>query len=143
MGRWKKLLLPLVLLLAACGSESSIDQEPAGQPSSLPAQITATPAKATEEPSPEPQNTLALPDLTEGQAEDAGMVTVKEVETLAAATETAMAQPTTETPATEMPPTVTPPAATAAPEINGEYEGTYYRGLANAPITMIDYSDFL
>jgi len=139
MARWKHLLLPLILLLAACGSESSIDQEPAGQPSSAPVQNSATPATAIEEPSPEPQETAAMPELTEGQAEDAGMVTVQEVETLAVATEIL------ETPQTAEPPpaTATLPAATAAPEINGEYEGTFYRGSATAPITMIDYSDFL
>lgn len=47
-------------------------------------------------------------------------------------------------PATALPATAEPqPTATAAPPFNGEYEGTFYRGLATAPITMIDYSDFL
>jgi hypothetical protein len=27
--------------------------------------------------------------------------------------------------------------------INGLYEGIFFRGLDSAPITMIDYSDFL
>ena len=35
-------------------------------------------------------------------------------------------------------PTVTPMVT-----INGLYEGTYFRGLDSAPVTMIDYSDFL
>ena len=135
MARWKHLLLPLVLLLAACGSESSVDQEPAGQLSSTPVQNSTTPVTAIEEPSPEPQSTLALPEISDGQAEDAGMVTEKEIATLVAATETTEAQ--------QAPATATVPTATMAPVINGEYEGTFYRGLASAPITMIDYSDFL
>jgi hypothetical protein len=27
--------------------------------------------------------------------------------------------------------------------VNGHYKGTYFRGLDSAPVTMIDYSDFL
>jgi hypothetical protein len=38
-----------------------------------------------------------------------------------------------------------PPLLTAAPAvlIDGPYEATYFRGFAEAPITLIDYSDFL
>ncbi len=35
-------------------------------------------------------------------------------------------------------PTVTPTVT-----VNGHYKGTYFRGLDSAPVTMIDYSDFL
>jgi uncharacterized lipoprotein len=138
MYRWKYLLLALVLLLAACSSGSSVEQEPASQPDSLPAQNTTMPERATEELSPEPTNTLASPNLTEEQAEEADVATAEEIATSTVATVTAAPQQATETPAT-----VPPPTNTVAPEINGEYEGTFYLGLATAPITMIDYSDFL
>ena len=61
------------------------------------------------------------------------MITAKELEAFIAATETAESAL-----APEPPPTSTP-----EPQFNGEYEGTFYRGLATAPITMVDYSDFL
>ena len=35
------------------------------------------------------------------------------------------------------------PTLTPTVTVNGHYEGTYFRGLESAPITMIDYSDFL
>ena len=35
------------------------------------------------------------------------------------------------------------PQPTAAVVINGVYEGTYFRGWESAPVTMMDYSDFL
>jgi hypothetical protein len=48
------------------------------------------------------------------------------------------------TTATAVLPTATPlPAATATVMVDGPYEGTYFRGFADAPITLIDYSDFL
>jgi hypothetical protein len=34
-------------------------------------------------------------------------------------------------------------APTAEGQINGRYETTYFRGSETAPVTMIDYSDFL
>jgi len=54
-------------------------------------------------------------------------------------------------------PTTVPPTATVEPEatgqqdsstdeavaINGVYENSYFRGSADAPVTIIDYSDFL
>ena len=126
------------LLLVACGSEGPTDQAPASQPSPGSAQNATATDSPTEEAPPEPSSTVALPELTEEQEEDAGMVTVKEVQTLAVAEELAEGPPATEAPATEIPATVT-----ALPQINGQYEGTFYRGLATAPITMIDYSDFL
>ena len=35
------------------------------------------------------------------------------------------------------------PTLTPTVTVNGHYKGTYFRGLESAPITMIDYSDFL
>ena len=35
------------------------------------------------------------------------------------------------------------PTVTLTVTVNGLYEGTYFRGLDSAPVTMIDYSDFL
>ena len=40
-----------------------------------------------------------------------------------------------------------PPAEESKPTaevvVNGVYEGTYFRGWESAPVTMVDYSDFL
>ena len=51
-------------------------------------------------------------------------------------------QPPTDQPPADQPPTA-PPPTTAAVSFNGSYEGTYFRGSPNAPVTLIDYSDFL
>jgi hypothetical protein len=45
-------------------------------------------------------------------------------------------------PSTE-PETIVKPAPDQPAQVNGSYEGTYYRGSADAPVTLIDYSDFL
>lgn len=116
LGLW----LPLLLLLAACGSAAESPAPEATQEVVLEADIL-----------PAPSNT-APPAVPTAAPE--GSESVETPQDAPATEATASPQPTATEP---------PPAATSAPEFNGEYEGTYYRGLATAPITMIDYSDFL
>lgn len=114
------MLLLAIGLLIGC---SSIVEAPAEEQSAEPTQEVVLEADIL----PAPSNTPPAAEPTEapaGQAE--GAVTQEP--------EAATAEPS---------PTTEPPTATAAPQINGQYEETYYRGLATAPITMIDYSDFL
>ena len=75
---------------------------------------------------------------------------VAEVETVIEPEHSAPAKITAE-------PTALPPTTTADPDsagqqdstadetvaINGVYENSYFRGSADAPVTLIDYSDFL
>jgi hypothetical protein len=39
--------------------------------------------------------------------------------------------------------TEAPAAAPSPPAVNGRYEQTYFRGVEDAAVTIIDYSDFL
>jgi hypothetical protein len=126
MGRWHAPLLgALIVVLAACTSNGpeAVLEGGAGATSSPPTGQVETPT--SEQPSPKEASTQA-----------------------AIASETPSAQLSQEgatSPTT--PPTVAPTEApaveTAEPRRNGTYEGTYFRGLATAPVTMIDYSDFL
>jgi hypothetical protein len=119
----------LVLAIALLIGCSSTVEAPAGQEVSEPTGAAAVRATAAQELAPEPTDT-ATPAATKTAA---GQVE-----------EPAGREPaTTEPVATEPAPTPEPPTATTTPQINGRYEETYYRGLATAPITMIDYSDFL
>lgn len=112
------------ILLVAC---TSVAEAPSGQEEPTPTQEMVMQSTAVDELAPEATDTSAPAAPTETPTAEA-----QETETPAsqpAEPATAAAQPT--------------PTATMAPEINGEYEDTFYRGLATAPITMIDYSDFL
>lgn len=114
-------ILLLALLLAAC--TSSVEESPGPTP----ADPTATVVAREEEP------TEAPAEMTEAP-KDAATATVTQ-EAQVAEQSTAKAEPSPIAPPE--------PTETSAPAFNGEYEGTYFRGLATAPITMIDYSDFL
>ncbi|MGD8585172.1 MAG: hypothetical protein PVH65_17865 [Chloroflexota bacterium] len=120
-------LIVVIALLVGC---SSTVEAPAGQQRSEPTEAATVQATVAKEAAPEPTDTAAPAEPTEtttGQPEDA-------------ATQEPEAEPTP----TEEQPTAEPlPTATDGPQFNGEYEETFYRGLATAPITMIDYSDFL
>ncbi|MCI0396246.1 MAG: hypothetical protein L0332_36295 [Chloroflexi bacterium] len=43
----------------------------------------------------------------------------------------------------ESPAAAPSPTPTTGAQVNGNYENTYFRGSAGAPVTLIDYSDFL
>jgi len=121
MSRYR-LIAVLLLAAAALVACSSPAEAPAGQQGPIRTEAVATPAATEEAPRPAPTGNSAQAAPTEtpiGQ-------------------EAKASQPATAEPASE--PTAT---ATARPQFNGEYEGTFYRGSAAAPITMVDYSDFL
>lgn len=115
--------IPLVLVLVACGTEPAPDQIATLEelPTSTIAVETATPQS---EIFPTPTEVAAVLPPTESP------------------TEQSIEQPGAT--ATEITATEVVEIPTSEPvEVNGPYENTYYRGLATAPITMIDYSDFL
>jgi outer membrane biosynthesis protein TonB len=121
-------ILSLVIALLV-GCSSTVEAPAGGQDADL-AQEAAAQNSPAEESAPAAADSAAPAEPTEtttGQPEDA-------------ATQEPEAEPTP----TEEQPTAEPlPTATDGPQFNGEYEETFYRGLATAPITMIDYSDFL
>jgi hypothetical protein len=127
MKRWVFWLLPLLLFLIACSADELAATMPvtdrAAEDEIPPTQVPAeTIASATEEPIaspvepttvPEPATPTAIPTAT--TVEETIVVETVEVE----------ASPTIET------------------IVNGQYENTYFRGSETAPVTLIDYSDFL
>jgi hypothetical protein len=120
-------LLSLMLILAACSADEPVATVPATevateietQPTQIPTEVIATDTEETASipaeptPVPDPATPTAIPTATP-PGEPAIGATV-EVET---------------------PPTV-------EIIINGHYENTYFRGSETAPVTLIDYSDFL
>lgn len=117
------LLFSLILILVACGSETAPQQIATIQ--ELP-----TTTKTTE---PATEDSFNNPTPTE-----APLVLSPTVSPVVPNTQQPVEIPTENnvTEAAETPTSI--PA-----EINGQYENTYFRGLATAPITLIDYSDFL
>lgn len=111
--RWIAVLA--LLLLAACsGSESQVAPEPTAITDAQPTAAAAAPT-----------DTLPPPVVTE------------------APTETAAA-PLPIDPSPTAAPTEALATATSEPVlVDGPYEQTFFRGRADAPLTMIDYSDFL
>lgn len=115
--------IPLLLVLVACGAEPAPEQIATLDelPTSTIAVETATPKSET---FPTPTEVASVLPPTESP------------------TEQSVEQP--DATATEITVTEVVESPTSEPiEVNGPYENTYYRGLATAPITMIDYSDFL
>lgn len=125
MKRSFLLLFLLALIVVACSQAS----EPATT-------IPPTPEPATEE-------AKALESEVEqpGTAPTEVFPTEASTETPSDPTDTPVIEPTEET--------TVEPTATLAPTVeeetifNGLYENTYFRGSAAAPVTLIDYSDFL
>jgi hypothetical protein len=100
-------------------------------------------------PAPE---SAAVPTLAEENAEPsetptllpAPTITPQPVATEPVASPTATAMATEVAAATQAPPSPTPePTATPAPSFGQTAEGAFYRGNPDAPVTLIDYSDFL
>ncbi len=109
------LILIVLLMLAACTPESA--EEPvatAVPPTPTVAQAVELPtAVPTSPPTAEP----ALPEATE--------------------------QPLAELPPTELPPTAVPETETLEIVYGRNQEGAFFHGNPDAPVTLIDFSDFL
>lgn len=115
----RSLIVPLsillCLLLVACGTAETADTPPT-QPPPAPATESAAIPTATLPTAPEPAEPTAAP--ADGEA---------------AATEAS--PPTPASPATAEP----QPLVTSGRNDNG----TFFRGAPDAPVTLVDYSDFL
>ena len=123
----KRIFWLLFLLLTACSQVESTPIPPVAiTPAGQEEVATPTTLVATSEAQPAPTETMVV-IATRGP--DGGVVaTTSEPEAAATAesTPTAAAEPTEEA------------------AFNGRNEdGTFFRGAADAPVTMIDYSDFL
>ena len=120
------LLFILMLALAACSGDETANETAEQTVATQPAAAVPTVEEpiVADEPTQEPAADAPTlePTPTEAQA-------TAEIEP-----ETAEPQPTAAEAET---------APTAEGQINGRYETTYFRGSETAPVTMIDYSDFL
>jgi hypothetical protein len=95
----------------------------------------------------EPAAAPALPSPT-GDAPAAPPASVDPTATRPPAAAPGNAEPTVSPADPGLPPTEAPTATAStapaeAPAVNGRYEQTYFRGAQDAPVTIIDYSDFL
>jgi hypothetical protein len=141
----KRTVWPILLtfLVSACQSEAgNISALPSPeQPPPLKTELIQSPPAGTSiglNPSPElsrPLETSTPIDSTVPAAEPEAKQTE---EILPSALPTASLSAINEEVLPTREPTMTPMVT-----INGFYEGTYFRGLDSAPVTMIDYSDFL
>lgn len=135
IGKYKTMkkiifLLPLLLLLAACGGEPALT-EPAATAASPAEPATAGRPTPTNEPAGATEDLAALPPTLTPASTTAP--------TAASVTAPPAGDASTATIPTEEP---TPPPTEIM--IDGQNpDGSFYRGLATAPITMLDYSDFL
>lgn len=117
--RWTILLVLLSLSLAGCGSDAA---EPVfTQAPAVAEEATAIPAAPSDTPVPATATTTTELSPTQAQAEEPATAPLP--------TEAATAEPV--------------PSPTETVVFNGPYEQTYFRGSAGAPVTIIDYSDFL
>jgi ABC-type glycerol-3-phosphate transport system substrate-binding protein len=122
------LLLILLLVLAACSGD--------GRSPELSGAVLATEPAATVTAATEPAESSTpvqeeVPATLEPTPTEAQTVVEAEPETAdPTPTEAAAETEAEEAPAVEA-------------QYNGTYESTYFRGSATAPVTMIDYSDFL
>ena len=114
----KRLALLWLLLLAACA--------PASGETSPPATVAvAPPAAATAAPTPSPTRPAATTAAAPAPAD------------------TPAAAGTTTATATAIPATPAASATAAGPVAGRNDDGTFFFGVAGAPLTLIDYSDFL
>lgn len=134
MSHAKQFVIPLLLLLlVACSSETA--QQPPDAPAPT-AQPEMESAQATNTAQPLPASPTA-PPTDDAASADAASADATPADT--AQSEPALA---TETPAPSMEASVT--ATVAAVAINGRSaDGAYFLGREDAPLTIIDYSDFL
>ena len=128
-------LLLLMVLVTACQSQLIDGSTPTSQDRPTPTEAGFTQGSAPDSPGelvPAPE--LPTPVLTSTSVGE----TLPAVEPTPIETEEIPQRPTGEA----VPPTKEPPLTPAA-VVNGMYEGTYFRGLESAKVTMFDYSDFL
>jgi hypothetical protein len=107
----------LLFLLAACTAETAVD--PVLEPTVTAVPSTAAAVMETIEPTAVPTNP---PEPT---------------------AELAPVEPTQPPPTEPAPTAVTEEAAEVVVEYGRTPEGAYFKGAADAPVTLIDYSDFL
>lgn len=107
----------LLFLLAACTAETAVDPVPDPTVTAVPS--TAAVVMETIEPTAVPTNPSMPTD------------------------EPSPAEPTQQPPTKPVPTAVTEEAAEVVVEYGRTPEGAYFKGAANAPVTLIDYSDFL
>jgi hypothetical protein len=112
---------PQILLFLLIGTLVACGQGPAGQQAA-----TATPAAS-------PTETRAVATAT--RAEPSATATIPLITMTPVAEATAQQEPTETSPA--------PTATTAIAVVGRTEEGAYFRGRADAPVTVLDYSDFL
>jgi len=136
MKLFQRSVLLAALFLGACNSAEPAPQTGGGEPEQA---DEATPIL---EPI-EPQETAAEVPTAAGPAKNSEeTIAATEAEAPPEATELSPSEAEAETP--EPAPTVEPTAVPVEePTINGPYEKTYFRGSGSAPVTLIDYSDFL
>lgn len=122
-------LLLFALFLAACGAAET--EPPATAPPEADEEVVADVAAPTD---------TALPASPTAADEPLAPTAVPTAE---APTDSAASagEEATEPVADEPDPAESEPAEAAI--VNGPYEGTYFRGSADAPVTILDYSDFL
>lgn len=127
MRYWAALLFMTSLILSACGGAEPSDQAATPQQEDAGAAGTTEPGEIPTTVTDMPTEAATVIPVTATQPE----ITIdKPKETESAP----MIAPTAE-------PSPTQPEQEVA--FNGQFENTYFRGAANAPITIIDYSDFL
>jgi hypothetical protein len=126
-------LLLFVLLLVACSPGAT---EPAATLLPETQEEAAAVAAPTDTPLPEIPTTAAEPSAPTAipTAEAAASAVAEPTEAAASAVAAS---------AVAVEPATVEPEPVEASAVNGPYEGTYFRGSADAPVTMIDYSDFL
>ncbi len=143
--KWLFLLLLGALISTGCGQNNTPPTAPPSTEAPV-AETVATSPPATEPPSEAEIETAIEPE----QAAQGDNVDPSPIELTA----TSPSKSTAPSPAepTDVPPTATAEAnSTGVQEssadesvvFNGVYENSYFRGSADAPITLIDYSDFL
>jgi cytoskeletal protein RodZ len=122
-------LLTIAWLLAACSPTNTV-------PSDQPAPVEQE-AQEIVEVLPEPTVTPEVVSPT--TLTEQPMPT----EVLEQAPPTATTEPTTTVEPMDVEPSQEPESPEEEAQVNGLYENTYFRGSTDAPVTLIDFSDFL
>lgn len=124
MKFWLLVLSIASFILVACGGSTTTNQEENPNQGDV--------SEMTTEPAESPATVVASP------TEPATVIPATAILSDPTREETAPLEPTI---VATIEPSPQPEEQTAA--FNGPFENTYYRGAEDAPITMIDYSDFL
>lgn len=125
---WGAGALLAVLFVVGCSPETPAAEPPVQEQATVQQESALLPSPAPTEPAPSPPTAVPVDPTAEPAA------TVEEEPTVAAA------DPTAE-PVVEIETAVE--ATAAVPLFGRTAEGALFRGRADAPVTIIDYSDFL